>query len=295
MLPAGFDQDSYYDVLIALHGHWGDRFQGVSDWTEFRAMQDAAAEHEMIYISPDYRATTSWMGPAAEADVVQIIAMLKSQYNVKRVFITGASMGGASCLTFTALHPDLIAGVASMNGMANFFEYDEYCVTHLDNEVLSSIYTAIRESFGGSPDEVPGEYEKRSAESWPEHFSMPLAIAASRTDGIVPPQSVIRLADSVETLGGTVRLLVSDNGHATSYDEAREVVEFVIDNAAPWSGPTGAVPAETRRVHESGNVVSRLFALSGRLLAGQEQPHQSAGTTAYGMHVYCGRRPLPVR
>ena len=68
----------------------------------------------MIYVSPDYRAKTSWMGPKAEADVVQIIRDLKKRHRIGRVFITGGSMGGTAALTFAALHPDLVAGVASL-------------------------------------------------------------------------------------------------------------------------------------------------------------------------------------
>jgi len=52
------------DVLIALHGHGSDRWQFIKDGRdECRAARDFAAEHDMLYVSPDYRASTSWMGP----------------------------------------------------------------------------------------------------------------------------------------------------------------------------------------------------------------------------------------
>ena len=73
----------------------------------------------MIMVCPDYRAKTSWMGPKAEADVLQIIAELKKQYKIDKVFVCGGSMGGSSALTFTAMHPDLVDGVVSVNGTAN--------------------------------------------------------------------------------------------------------------------------------------------------------------------------------
>ena len=105
----------------------------------------------MIFISPDYRAKTSWMGPKAEADLVQIIEKLQCKYRVDRVFLVGGSMGGTSVLTFAALHPDLVAGVSSQNGTANLVEYRLF-------------QDAIAASFGGSKQAIPDEYKKRSAE-----------------------------------------------------------------------------------------------------------------------------------
>src|ERR1035441_4038539 len=91
-MPAGFKPGQSHDLLIALHGHGSDRWQFVRDpRAECRAARDMAAAHGMIYVSPDYRAKTSWMGPKAEADLVQIIGDLKKKYRVSRVFLCGGS------------------------------------------------------------------------------------------------------------------------------------------------------------------------------------------------------------
>jgi pimeloyl-ACP methyl ester carboxylesterase len=125
-------------LLIALHGHGSDRRQFMSpERDETRATLEMAQRHHCIYISPDYRAPTSWMGPAAEADLVQIISDLKKEYNVSKTILCGASMGGTAALTFTALHPDLISGTVAMNPTANLVEYDQF-------------QEAIQTSFGGT-------------------------------------------------------------------------------------------------------------------------------------------------
>jgi predicted esterase len=228
MLPPEFDAARSHNVLIALHGHGSDRWQFINDARdECRAARDVATERGMIYVSPDYRAKTSWMGPKAEADVVQIIELLKERHRVARVFICGGSMGGSACLTLAALHPDLIDGVASMNGTANFLEYKEF----------PEGVAAIAESFGGSKVEIPLEYKRRSAEYFPERFVVPsrlipLAISASGQDSLVPPGSVIRLANNVKAIGGKVLLIYrEETGHTTSYDDGRAIIEFAIDNA----------------------------------------------------------------
>jgi pimeloyl-ACP methyl ester carboxylesterase len=222
LLPPSFDPDAPHDVLIALHGHGSDRWQFVKDpRDECRAARDVAIRHTMLYVSPDYRASTSWMGPAAEADMVQIIAEVKKKFQVARVFLCGGSMGGSASLTFAVLHPELVDGVVSMNGTANFLEYANF----LD---------AIEASFGGGKAEIPLEYKKRSAEYWPERLTMPVAITASGRDTAVPPESVLRLATVLRALKRPILLIHRpDAGHVTSYADAVAALEFVMENIPP--------------------------------------------------------------
>ena len=220
VLPDQFDKSKAHDVLIALHGHGSNRWQFVKNpRDECRSARDVAAEHRMIFVSPDYRAKTSWMGPKAEADVVQIIARLKETYRVSRMFICGGSMGGTACLTFAALHPELVDGVASMNGTANLLDYENF-------------QPAIQESFGGTKTEIPQEYRKRSAEYWPDKLTMPIGITAGGRDTSVPPHSVLRLAEALETLGRDVLVVYREQGgHSTNYADGREILQFMIRKA----------------------------------------------------------------
>ncbi|WP_437193198.1 alpha/beta hydrolase family protein [Planctomicrobium sp. SH527] len=208
------------DVLIALHGHGSDRWQFIQgDRGEVQGAKEFARRHQLIYVSPDYRAKTSWMGPKAEADLVQIIGELKARFPVRRVFLCGGSMGGTSALTFAALHPNLIAGVVSLNGTANHLEYDNF-------------QEAISESFGGTKIQIPAEYKKRSAEYWPENFTMPVSVTTGGKDTIVPPESVLRLAGVLKQLGRPVLLIHrKDGGHSTNFEDTLAALEFVYQNA----------------------------------------------------------------
>ena len=221
ILPPSFEPGLQHDVLIALHGHGSDRWQFVRDARdECRAARDVATRHRMLYVSPDYRASTSWMGPAAEADMVQVITDVKRQYLVRRVFVCGGSMGGSASLTFAVLHPDLVDGVVSMNGTANFLEY-------------ANFQDAIAASFGGTKEKIPLEYKSRSAEYWPERLTMPVAITASGRDAIVPPESVLRLAAVLRALQRPILLIHRpDGGHETGYADAVEALEWVVRTAA---------------------------------------------------------------
>ncbi|MBR4976949.1 MAG: alpha/beta hydrolase fold domain-containing protein, partial [Thermoguttaceae bacterium] len=149
-LPENFDPRRPTTLLIALHGHGSDGAQiFLGKYAEFNALLDVAAERGAIVVSPDYRDRTSWMGPAAENDVAQIVAEQKDKRNINRVVVSGASMGGSSALTFAVRRPDLIDGVISINGTANHLEYEKF-------------QDAISASFGGSKTEIPLEYKNRS-------------------------------------------------------------------------------------------------------------------------------------
>jgi dipeptidyl aminopeptidase/acylaminoacyl peptidase len=220
LLPPGFDAAQPHDAVIALHGHGSDRWQFIkAARVECQGVRDVAAKQGLIVVSPDYRAKTSWMGPKAEADVVQIVAELKQRHAIDRVFIAGGSMGGTAALIFAALHPDLICGVCSLNGTANMLEYERF-------------QDAIAESYGGTKAEVPDEYSKRSAELWPDRFGMPVAVTTGGKDTIVPPQSVLRLVQKLRQAGRPVLSIHREaGGHSTSYEDTCAAMEFMLREA----------------------------------------------------------------
>ncbi len=217
LLPEVFDPAQPHDLLVCLHGHGSDRWQFVrADRGEARAARDIAKQHNMILVSPDYRATTSWMGPAAETDLVQIIRELRKKHPIRRLVLAGGSMGATSALTFTALHPDLVDGVVALNGHANHVEYRNF-------------QEAIQASFGGTKEAIPEEYRKRSAEFFAEKFTMPIAITAGGQDTSVPPESVMRLGQAIQKRNPFVRLDFSDTrGHETDYEASIAAYAFVL-------------------------------------------------------------------
>lgn len=222
--PDGFDPAKQVHLMIALHGHGGNRWQYVQeDIDECKGTRDVAYKHGFLYISPDYR-TDSWMGPAAEADIVQVIEDLRAKYTIGKVFIVGASMGGSSALTFTALHSQMVDGVCGQKAMCNYVEFENYQDT-------------VSASFGGSKQEVPEEYHKRSSEFFPEKFTMPTALTCGGKDLCVPPQSVLRLYENLNQMGRTV-LMIHDPeaGHRTNYQDTVRAVEWTIEKVLKFSG-----------------------------------------------------------
>ncbi len=231
MLPENFNPQESHSVLVALHGHGSDRWQFVKDSRdECRAARDAAVKHRLIYVSPDYRAKTSWMGPSAESDTLQILDELRSKFRTDKVIVSGGSMGGTAALTFAALHPDRVDGVVSMNGTANLVEYAQF-------------QDAIAESFGGSKQDKPDEYRKRSAELNGDKLTMPIAMTTGGQDKLVPPDSVLRLADVLKKQNRPVRLIHKpDGGHDTKLADATEAFEFVLAQVRTTQTASVAMP-----------------------------------------------------
>ncbi len=220
MLPRDFAKAEPHDLLIALHGHGSNRWQiAQSGRGASCAAREVARERNMICVAPDYRAKTSWMGPKAEADLLQILAELRQRFSIGKVVICGGSMGGSSALTFAALHPDLIDGVAAMNATANHLEFENF-------------QDAIATSFGGTKAQIPGEYKRRSAEYWPERLTMPVGLATGGKDTSVPPESVLRLAQILGLLEREPLLIHRpEAGHYTEVQDARRILNHVIDRA----------------------------------------------------------------
>jgi len=221
LLPDNFNSAEKHDLMLALHGHGSDRNQYAKDPRgECKGARDVAEKYNMIFISPDYRAPTSWMGPKAETDVVQLLEELKKKYKIGKVIFVGGSMGGTSVLIFASLHPDLVDGVSAQNPTVNMVEYNNF----LD---------AIARSYGGTKTEKPEEYKKRSAELNYKNLKMPVAITTGGKDTAVPPESALRLAKLLKELEpANILLLHRENtGHSTNYKDTVEALEFVIERS----------------------------------------------------------------
>lgn len=218
LLPEKFDVNVPHDVMIALHGHGSDRWQFVNEKrAECQGARDMALRRNMIFVSPDYRAKTSWMGPAAEADVLQIIDDLHGRFRIRDVVISGGSMGGTSALAFAAMHPECVDGVVALNGTANLIEYPNFS-------------DAITQSYGGTKSEISEVYCERSAELFPERLTMPIAATTGGNDTLVPPESTLRLLATLKAQGfPALSIHQTNGGHETNYEDTVAAFQFVFD------------------------------------------------------------------
>ena len=88
---------------------------------------------------------------------------------------------------------------------------------------------SIQRWYGGTKQEQPDEYRKRSPEFAAAQLTMPIAFTTGGQDTLVPPASVLRLAKQLEASHPAMLLLHRENGgHATDYDDTVQAYEFVV-------------------------------------------------------------------
>jgi pimeloyl-ACP methyl ester carboxylesterase len=248
LLPPNFRPDEPTDLLIALHGHGSDRWQFIKDTRgECKGLRDVAAKYGAIVVSPDYRAKTSWMGPAAEADLLQILDEVQSRRKIRRTFVAGGSMGGTSAAIFAVLHPERVQGFCSLNGTANMLEYKRFT-------------EAISASYGGTVSTARAQYEARSPELHPERLTMPAAFTTGGQDTIVPPDSTLKLVSALQAARRPVyHIHRPDGGHSTTLADTTAAVEFLftpnrpppIPESSSKPNPQPAQPAPKQPIPES--------------------------------------------
>ena len=63
---------------------------------------------------------------------------------------------------------------------------------------------------------------------------MPVGITAGGKDTSVPPDSVLRLAKALKTLGRDVLVIYRENGgHSTNYADGMAILQYMIQKANP--------------------------------------------------------------
>jgi dipeptidyl aminopeptidase/acylaminoacyl peptidase len=164
-------------LVVYLHGANSHQEQGLTAGIYDNAFGRLAGELEAraaVYICPEYRGS-AWMGAAAEADLLDILRLAKEQFQPRKTLLMGGSMGGTSALIFGVLHPGAIDGVLAL------------CPATAVAEMFPRFPEQFLASYGGSPQEAPVEYHKRSAlYHAPQLARLPVAIIHGTDDQTIP-------------------------------------------------------------------------------------------------------------
>jgi poly(3-hydroxybutyrate) depolymerase len=154
-IPAGYTQSEPCPLLVGWHQLGGDHWE-MKNATEF---DEIANTRGWIAVSHQGVSATHWNNHPTQAHVVDVIRWIQERYAIDplRIYMVGASMGGAAGMVFANNHLDpagpMIAAAASMSGIQD-------CERRFHEQGTNSSMIA---AFGGTPDEVPYEYHRNSA------------------------------------------------------------------------------------------------------------------------------------
>lgn len=194
-------------LAIYLHGHGGDRDQGFGTAAfggTFRFLQMELDFRRIAYATLDYRGTASWLNEPAEADITQVIQLLKDGLRTPKVYLIGASMGGSSALAYAVRHPDLLDGVIDVCGASDIGDYHGWCRAQAQPAVLKELADAIEKSYGGTPKDKPDLYAGRSALLHADRLRMPVVLAHGENDAVIPARYSRDLRRLLEAQGTRV-------------------------------------------------------------------------------------------
>ncbi len=124
-VPAGYDKEKEYPLMVALHG------LGSSHWQMIRypGLTRLAQEHGYIVVAPMGYNSSGWygsrgqtsrrsnprnLGEMSEKDVLNVLGIVREELNIdeKRIYLMGHSMGGGGTWHLGMKYPDIWAALA---------------------------------------------------------------------------------------------------------------------------------------------------------------------------------------
>lgn len=120
--PRGYDRNNIYPAVILLHGHSGD----YKSWSKLADLQGLADKYNFLIICPD-GLKKSWYIDSPQPDSTQYESFFMKEFlpyaqrnysiDAKKLFITGASMGGHGAMWLFLRHPKLFLSAGSTSGV----------------------------------------------------------------------------------------------------------------------------------------------------------------------------------
>lgn len=147
-------------------------------------------------LSCNYRKESSWGNDAAVSDINQNIRHIMQEMPCKNIVLAGGSMGACTALGYAAQAPadvrEKLVGIMVFQGSGDLSAV--YKQTSLE-----AIRICMKKSFGGSPEEVPDVYRKKSLihniDKLPPHLR--IAIVSTDADPIIPSALQFDVADKL--------------------------------------------------------------------------------------------------
>ncbi|MBR0138856.1 MAG: prolyl oligopeptidase family serine peptidase, partial [Firmicutes bacterium] len=122
----------------------------------------------------------------------------------EKVYLVGFSRGGMMAYRACQDYGDKIAACSINSGIA-----DSYIMYESRGDDMKLVYHLL---VGGGPEELPEEFDRRSATKWADEINVPLLIGQGTADVKVVPEQAYAMADALKaadkTEGEDYRLVI---------------------------------------------------------------------------------------
>ena len=209
------ETDESVPLVVGLHTWSYDRFNQEKHYLPL------CQRYGFALVLPEFRGPNLESNPRrgdacgselARQDVLDAVKFVceNSAIDRKNVFLLGCSGGGHMALLAAESAPELFRAVEVWCPVTDLVKWHEHTAA-----VGKSYARHIEACTGGTPEECPEEYARRSPSTHPERLKdLPVSIHHGRYDPVVPFRHSVELARRIEEAGSyQIFLDVFDGGH----------------------------------------------------------------------------------
>ncbi|MBR4748374.1 MAG: alpha/beta fold hydrolase [Abditibacteriota bacterium] len=202
------------DWVIVLHGHGS-----VAD--QLYTRQDLA-ENWLPELADKYGIVTfdtmgnGWMNPTVCSNIHEMLSWLRAKYRVDKFTIIGGSMGGSGALAYAACYPDDIKGVLALCPCTDLKSYTEFLSRAEPGDPVAAIKKDILDTILQKFDQSEMKMKAVSPQRYSERLPLPLFIAHSTGDELIPVENSRILAELMEGLSDFEYMEMEGGGHDTT-------------------------------------------------------------------------------
>jgi len=179
------------NTVVYLHGSFSEADQIFTrrDVRDFWLTRVRDGQHPLLSVN---MRGTSYMSPAATADLVELLRFAREHLDCRRFVLLGGSGGASSAMAFAVLHPELLHGVVAM-GMCDIRQRLDFA-RRSSLPVLQQLAATAFAAYGGDLEERPELYEARSVLAHADRLTMPVVLTMGEQDALIPVVETRKIA-----------------------------------------------------------------------------------------------------